>query len=29
MRRDGFLPLSGPVYTWKYRIARIVINFFV
>lgn len=28
LKHEGFLPLSGPVYTWKYRIARAVINFF-
>ena len=29
LKSEGFLPLSKSDYTWKYRIARIVINMFV
>ncbi|WP_291528316.1 glycosyltransferase family 2 protein [Bacteroides sp. UBA939] len=29
LKSEGFLPLSKADYTWKYRIARIIINFFV
>jgi len=29
LKSEGFLPLSKSDYTWKYRIARIVINIFV